>query len=261
MPDPMLSPSPVQLSPVPLYHQVYGVLRQRVLDGTYPVGHQLATEDELAAEFNVSRATIRQAVGELVASNVVSRKQGRGTFVLPMAHAALGQVFRGSLADLMRETRRTRVRRVELERDQPVNAKIAEELGLGEDRLATVIRRTRTLDGEPFAYTVNFLPQEYGSLLTKKELAADSLMGILERKGVAFATARQEVRAQLADVLVAQSVGIDLGSAVLYARRLLFGADGRPIELVESWYRGDLYEYTVTLERGSLNRDPHHNLA
>ena len=48
---------------LPLYHQVAGVLRQRIEDGIYPVGGKLLSEDELAAEFEVSRATIRQAVG------------------------------------------------------------------------------------------------------------------------------------------------------------------------------------------------------
>ena len=91
---------------VPLYRQVFMMLRQRIVDREYAPGEQLLREDGLAAEFGVSRATIRQAIGELVRQGLVDRKQGRGTFVLPTSHPPLGQRFRGSLADLIAETDR-----------------------------------------------------------------------------------------------------------------------------------------------------------
>ena len=65
---------------VPLYRQVFMMLRQRIVDRVYAPGEQLLREDGLAAEFGVSRATIRQAIGELVRQGLVDRKQGRGTF-------------------------------------------------------------------------------------------------------------------------------------------------------------------------------------
>jgi DNA-binding FadR family transcriptional regulator len=55
---------------------VLGVLRQRINDGVYAEHDQLPPEDRLAAEFGVSRATIRQAVGELVRHGLVDRRQG-----------------------------------------------------------------------------------------------------------------------------------------------------------------------------------------
>ena len=70
---------------LPLYHQVAGILRQRIDDGVYPAGGRLLSEDELAAEFEVSRATIRQAIGQLVMERRVVRRQGRGTYVMEPA--------------------------------------------------------------------------------------------------------------------------------------------------------------------------------
>ena len=58
-------------SGVPRYHQVYTVLRQRIADGDYAPGEQLPPEDVLAREWEVSRATLRQAVGLLVTCLVV----------------------------------------------------------------------------------------------------------------------------------------------------------------------------------------------
>ena len=55
---------------LPLYHQVAGILRQRIEEGVYPAGVRLSSEDELAVEFDVSRATVRQAMGDRTRPNV-----------------------------------------------------------------------------------------------------------------------------------------------------------------------------------------------
>jgi GntR family transcriptional regulator len=233
--------------PVPLYHRVFGSLQQRLLDGTYEVGQQLPTEDELAAEYGVSRATIRQAVGQLVQEGLVSRKQGRGTFVLPRGEGTLGQRFSGSLDDLLAETRRAKIRDVELERRAALPARVATQLGLAEPT-GTIVRRTRLMDGEPFAFTVNYLAPRYGALLDKRRLGREGLMHQLGTKGVRFSGATQSIRAQLADLDVAARLGIEVGAAVLFVERLLCGEEREPVEVVRSWYRGDAYEYTVAFE-------------
>jgi GntR family transcriptional regulator len=246
--------------PVPLYRQVFMMLRQRIVDREYAPGEQLLREDGLAAEFGVSRATIRQAIGELVRQGLVDRKQGRGTFVLPTTHPPLGQRFRGSLADLIAETDRAGVRQVEITRHSPVRQRIADSLEL-DGNLATIVRRTRTVEGALFAYTVNHLPDRFGRMLRVHELRQTGLMTLLESKGVRFASARQSIRAELADVEVSSRLKMDFGGAVLFAERLLFDDQGSPIEFVQSWYRGDLYEYSVALVLGKEEADLRTHLA
>jgi DNA-binding GntR family transcriptional regulator len=146
---------------LPLYHQVAGILRQRIEDGVYPVGGKLLSEDELAAEFEVSRATIRQAVGELVIEGLVVRKQGRGTFVEARDPSVLRQRFRGSLGDLINESQRAKTRNVEVTHDAPIPVRIAEALQL-EPPTGTIVKRTRIMDGQPFALTVTYLPRSWG---------------------------------------------------------------------------------------------------
>jgi len=62
---------------LPLYHQVAGILRQRIEEGVYPAGMRLNSEDELAVEFDVSRATVRQAMSELATEGLVVRRRRR----------------------------------------------------------------------------------------------------------------------------------------------------------------------------------------
>jgi GntR family transcriptional regulator len=49
---------------------------------------------------------------------------------------------------------------------------------------------------------------------------------------------------------------------VLYVERIVHDTAGRPVEYVRSWYRGDRYEYTVTLDLGpDADANPYVQLA
>jgi GntR family transcriptional regulator len=246
---------------LPLYHQVAGVLRQRIEDGIYPVGGKLLAEDELAAEFTVSRATIRQAVGELVMEGLVVRRQGRGTFVQAPDKNVLRQRFRGSLGDLISESHRAKTRNVELAHNAPIPMYIAGALQL-DSPLGTIVKRTRTMDGQPFALTTTYLPPDIGVKLTAALLHRKALMEVLIEGGVVLSNATQAIRAQLADVEVCTQIEVELGAAVLFVERIVHDSAGRPVEYVRSWYRGDRYEYAVTLDLtpGQLE-DPYLKLA
>ena len=175
---------------LPLYHQVAGILRQRIEDGVYPVGGRLLAEDELAAEFDVSRATIRQAVGELVMEKLVVRRQGRGTFVEARDTKVLQQRFRGSLGDLVHESHRAKTRNLDVAHDVPFPSVIAAALQLS-GPAGTVVRRTRVMDNEPFAYTVTYLPPDLGEKITVIGLRRKALMELLIDAGVVLSSATQ----------------------------------------------------------------------
>jgi GntR family transcriptional regulator len=245
---------------MPLYHQVAGVLRQRINDGHYAVGGKLVSEDELAAEFSVSRATIRQAVGELVVEGLVVRKQGSGTFVQPGDSRVLRQRFRGSLGALISESHSARTRDIKLSHSERIPDYIASALRL-DDGQGAVVRRTRTMSGEPFAYTVTYLPPRFGDLLTTADLRARALMEILLDHDVRLTSATQAIRAQLADAEVCTRIDVPLGSAVLYVERLVSDDAGHAVEFVQSWYRGDRYEYTVNLDLADAGEGLYSQLA
>ncbi len=246
---------------LPLYHQVAGILRQRIEDGIYPVGGKLLSEDELAAEFEVSRATIRQAVGELVMEGLVVRRQGRGTFVEARDSGVLQQRFRGSLGDLINESQRAKTRNVDVAHDAPIPLHIAEALQL-DSPAGTIVRRTRIMDGQPFALTVTYLPPDLGKAITPAGLRKKALMELLMDSGISLSSASQSIRAQLADLDVCSQIDCELGAAVLFVERIVHDTAGRPVEYVRSWYRGDRYEYAVTLDLAQAeDGNPYRKLA
>jgi GntR family transcriptional regulator len=64
-----------------LYVQVITIIREKIEAGEWPAGSQIPTEDELCRRYDVSKATVRMAVAELVRSGYLRKKQGKGTFV------------------------------------------------------------------------------------------------------------------------------------------------------------------------------------
>ncbi len=73
-------------APTPLYHQMYALLKNRVLDGSIPIGTQMPTEQQLAEAFSVSRITAKRAMEELAREELVERRRGKGTHVTHRYH-------------------------------------------------------------------------------------------------------------------------------------------------------------------------------
>ena len=86
--------------PVAMHRQMTEQLREAIRDGTYKQGERIPAEPELAARYEVSRITARQAVMQLVREGLVVRRQGKGTFVsaATVQHDLLG--LRGIYAEL-----------------------------------------------------------------------------------------------------------------------------------------------------------------
>ena len=234
-------------SPIPLYHQVSIVLRARIVDGLYAEGEQIPTEELLTAEFNVSKATVRQAVSELVQSGLVQRKQGKGTFVLPSVVHRVRQRYSGSRSDLISDTPGTKVRDVAIEQSVPIPPRIANILEL-KHAMATVVRRTREIDGHAYCYTINYLPPTRGRLLTRSKLLRQQVTGILKANGVSLGRTTSWIRADVVGPELSQKLEVPFGTPALAVERLIHDVQGTPIEFVQAWYRSDIYQYTVEVD-------------
>src|SRR5699024_4457369 len=65
----------------PLYKQIKGLLLNSLDQGEWKPGQVIPSEMDLAARFQVSQGTVRKAIDELAADNLLVRRQGKGTFV------------------------------------------------------------------------------------------------------------------------------------------------------------------------------------
>ena len=107
-------------APTPLYFQLFSLLKNRILNGSIPLGEQMPTEEELAKGFSVSRITAKRALDDLAAAELVERRRGKGTFVtyastFESVHAPLV----GELEKLTNLAKRTHIKVLDVGKQLP----------------------------------------------------------------------------------------------------------------------------------------------
>ena len=248
------SHSPLPSAPenrvIPLYHQVQQLIRHRVAKNQYSPGSQIPSEHELCRELNVSRITVREALRELVREGLLIKVQGKGTFVSSGATTLPPIKYTGSLEDIYERVLRLDVADVEITR-VPVAAALRQLLGVpvSEDEL-TCIKRLRHINGEPFSFTVNYLPVSLGDRVRKDDLFSVPLMAILEdQMKIPILRADETVEAAPADPEVSSRLRIPILYPVMHVTRTMYTEGDKPFEVVETFYRADKYKYSVSLTR------------
>lgn len=241
----------------PLWLRVERVLRHKIATGEYRAGDCLQGEFALAAMFNVSRVTVREALRSLSQDGIVQRIQGKGTFVLAGPHtrpahavltsfvgnASFNEAFPGS--GPAPNYRSPHCRHVQIESvATPVD--IQELL---ETEAPTLLRLRRVLvdDISPFAYVLDYVPHELGAGLGVDDLSIGWLTQLLNRRLTQrIAEAAQTIETRLADAELAEHLEIEIGAPLLHATRVYRDIANRPIYVAKVWNRADRFRYTAT---------------
>lgn len=236
-------------SPVPYYQQLSELLRREIgeRDAQGEV-YQLPSENELAKMHGITRATVRHALSMLEQDGWIYREKGKGSFaaVRRVEHELTRLV---STTEDMRErgwSLTTRV--VSLER-VPASAGVGCRLELPEGTPVYRLCRLRLVDDEPLSLQTAYLPVDVCPDLEENDLTA-SLYRLLEsRYRVRLWTGREVLRARCAAPREAEVLQTHKGAPVMYAERVTYSTDGVPVEYLEAVWRGDRYDFTVTLSR------------
>ena len=228
--------------PGPLYRRLHDALRNAIESSVLKPQDALPPERELAADFGVSRITVRKALDALVADGLLLRKHGAGTFVTGRVEKQFAKLT--SFSEDM--TARGQTPRSEWLLRASGNVTPEESLTLGLSPGAPVYRfhRIRFADNLPMAVEYSTIP---GFGLAGAEAVEDSLYAALQSAGNRPTRALQRLRAVLFDPERAQLLGVEAGAPGLYIERRGFLDDGRVIEATESWYRGDAYDFVAEL--------------
>ena len=249
MPD---SKKVVSLSPVPLYTQIKEVLRTRILDGTYKPHEQIPSESEMMKSFEVSRITVRQALGDLQKEGVIFKIHGKGAFVSkPKAFQNICQLqgFGEAMSRMGYETFSQLISIKTLAAGRTVGAK----LKVKEQEQITELRRVRYLNREPISLDVTYVPKAIGDRLAKEDLAHRDFFLILEIDyGLSLGQAEMQLEAMLADESLARQLKVEEGSPVLRIERLTYSTGGQPLDYEHLFYRGDAFQYRLRIERGHI---------
>lgn len=219
----------------PLYRQIKGLILQALEAGEWRPGEAIPSEMELASRFNVSQGTVRKAIDEMAAENLLLRRQGKGTFVA--SHSDPRAFFRFlRLVPLKGEIEQSTSIPMECWRAK-AGQEAARTLGIKLGDPIIIVRRVLQFTGKPVVVDEIYLPGETFSGLTLEVLkeSQGSLYSLFEtRFGVRMIRAEERIRAVAADRATAELLCVAEGSPLLSVERVSYTYGDRPVE----WRRG-----------------------
>jgi len=237
------------LSPVPLYSQLKEVLRTRILDGTYPPLSRMPSEAELGKAFDVSRITVRQALGDLQKEGLIFKIHGKGTFVAKPKAFQNVSTLQG-LGESMSQRGYEVINRLRSFKTVPANAQVAARLQVAEGENVVQIKRARLVNRELVSLEITWLPEVVGKRLEKADLVSRDIFLILENDcALPLGHADLAIDAILADAELARALEVQEGSPVMRIERLTHTADGAPLDYEHLYYRGDAFQYRLRIDR------------
>ena len=220
---------------VPLYMQIKELLVARVTEGEWSPGDIIPSEMQLARELNVSQGTVRKAITELVETNVLVRRQGKGTFVA--THDGIRALFHffhivnDGGTKILPECETISCRRKRASRQE------ASKLGIPRDTRVICIDRIRKLDNLPIiAETITLSTELFGDFgKSNARNLPNTLYEMYETQfGITIHRADEQLRAVAASDYDASLLGLEPGTPLLEIERIALTLDGTPVELRNS---------------------------
>ena len=224
----------------PLYRQVRDVLVKRIADGVWQAGQALPSEPEIAADLGVSQGTVRKALDEMTAQNLVVRRQGRGTYVARHDDARILFQFFKLVPD---SGERTFPDSRCLEVKKHADARAADVLGLKPRDPVVQIERVRSLRGEACVAERIRLPAALFRGIESRDLPNNLYELYASEFGVTIGRASEKLKAVAAEDWAATALGVPVGTPLLQVDRLAYDLDGRRVEWRVSLCRTETIHY------------------
>ena len=234
----------------PLYREVKRLLTQSLIEGEWPAGAALPSETQLAQRYNVSIGTLRKAIDDLVAESIVTRHQGRGTFVATHnANRLMFHFFHIVGRDGGKEYPTTRTLSF---RKARASAEEARRLAIGSGDPVLRIRNLLSLRAAPVILDDIVVPQASFPDLTEKIFTArdNTIYHLYQtRYGINVLRSSERLSAVLADADAAKLLQTKKGAPLLAINRTALTYRDIPVELRLSLVNTAAHEYASDLGR------------
>lgn len=233
-----------------LYVQMYSIIKEKIEKREWANGSQIPTEDELCRTYDVSKATVRNAVAELVRSGYLKKKQGKGTFVTYVKQD-LGVTMKTKLTeDMFGEGVKTKKELLEKRLKEP-----AEEIRSilrvnGSERNLLYILCKRVANGETAYLEESYVRQSLLPGIESEDVCQIPFYDLIQEKGtMKILKVVQTIEVSEARGETASLLRIPEGEPALLLHRLLIGPDSSPIAYTRLLGVGKKYKIMTEFER------------
>jgi GntR family transcriptional regulator len=220
-----------------------GLLKD-LLDGRLVVGTKLVNEQELAARFDVSRLTVREAVSALVTAGYLERRHGSGTYVvgLPGPRHALDATL--SYTHMIAEAGMKPGLEVLSVASGPATNEESRQLDLEKGEMVRRLERVRTANKRPVIYSIDVLPERLVSRIPNKSFNR-SLYDVLRRFDFPVVNAHAVLLPVIADQRLSTLLDVKTGGALLRIDEVDFTRNAQAIVLSNEWHVPGVFELRV----------------
>jgi GntR family transcriptional regulator len=233
---------------LPRYQQIIDYYRSLIESGKLVEGFKMPTEEEMCNQFNVSRITIRRALDGLMQDGYIFKQQGKGSFVTTKRTDIQLNHLQGFNEEMRALGYEPSSKLISMEIVNPTEA-IANALGINVTQKIYFIIRLRCADGMPMAIERVHLPFYRFPGIEHEDLTKSLYETFKQKYGCELTKAEQFIKAGSASDEDAELLDIKPGKPVLLISRSTFERSGKPFEYVQSTYRGDKYQFNVTINK------------
>lgn len=228
----------------PKYWLIAAELREATLDGRYPPGTRLPGENQIMRDYEVARATARQALGQLVDWGIAEARKGSGIYVREFR-----PILREGIRRLGDETwpsgrsiwsadaagRDLAIDQVEVSETRDIPPHVRDVLGLGANATAIKRRRRFVLDGKPVLLACSWLPASIsqGTTIVESDTGPGGIYARLRELGHGPVHFREELRAMMPGPKESELLEMSAGTPILELVRIAYDVDGTAVEVNE----------------------------
>lgn len=236
-------------SKVPLYMQLYIILKEGIMNDTYVTNSFLPSESELQEKYALSQITVRRALADLENDGYVKRIRGKGTQVYPKKqHSDLFEL-KGFNENAIREGCRPASIILKFDIVQ-ANVDVADHLQINPGENVYYLKRLRLLNGRINGVHHTFISQRTGLDMDVSDWTEEtSLYDYYSQKGITVSDATEVIQAMLPSSKLIKELYISELEPVFYRERVTYDNQGNIIEYSQNYYIAKEHKYFVRLKK------------
>jgi GntR family transcriptional regulator len=223
------------------------MFRSRIESGSWAVGAQIPTVEDLSLECGVAKATIRQALGLLEEEGLVSRYRAKGTYVNKRPHDLLWLQMETDWNGLL--TKREGVRIDVLSEEKNVHpSTIPHRIG-EQAKNYRYLRRLHWREDTPFMVADVYMDETFAKKIKKKSFTeVTSLQLISSVPGVEIIDARQTLTIGTSELDVSELLQMPVNSPIAKVQRTAVDVNGNIVMISNGIYRGDIVRIDMEMK-------------